>query len=304
MKKVGDTKETQKKDNVFHKKEQLEQFERLNCSAGGNGSGFSCYDSASIKKLKELWNKRHPDNPIHETNDREIWSSLRRQMSDVCNTEKCWMRQQFAKNKLSPTLISYTFAPTAPTAWIKNNNEWLSSVDIQKVMQQYERKYSHFEFIGPSPIDFDKKLVDGECVWNELCNFQVSDTLARNKTKIGFIFNTDPHYLRGSHWIALFVDLRNKLIIYFDSTGDAVPKEIKKLIARIKGQAKDLGINMETMTNKKQHQKGETECGMYCLHFIIGLLAGKHKPEYYLKSDISDDDMEKLRAIYFNRPGL
>lgn len=289
-----------KKKNVFDSGD----FEILNCGAGSSRNGNSCYDSDTIKKLKILWNKRHPDNLILDTSVPEIWTSLRMNMSDVCRTEKCWLRQQFAKNKLSSDLISYTFAPSAPRAWIKNPNEWLSSVDIQKVMQQYESKYNSFAFIGPSPIDFDKKLVDGECVWNELCNFKLSDMLASSKSKIGFIFNTDPHYLRGSHWISLFVDINKKFIIYFDSTGNAVPKEIRKLIARIKGQAKDLDIDMKTMTNKKEHQKGDTECGMYCLHMIIGLLSGKHSPEHYLKADISDTDMEKMRKIYFNRSGL
>jgi len=302
MNELNNTKIKHNKKGGYIKGNKINNFEPMNCSPGGNGSDFSCYDSNTIIKLKDLWNKRHPDNLINDVNDKEIWNSLRINMSDVCNTEKCWLRQKFSKNKLSPLLISYTFAPTAPKAWIKNKNEWLSSVDIQKVMNQYEKVYDNFEFIGPSPIDFDKVIVDNECVWNELCNFKVSDIISRNKTKIGIIFNTDPHYLTGSHWVSLFIDITRKIIIYFDSTGVSVPREIKKFIARVKGQAKDLGINIKTMNNKKEHQKGDTECGMYSLYFIIGLLEEKHSPEYFLKSNITDDDMEKLRMIYFNKP--
>ena len=33
-------------------------------------------------------------------------------------------------------------------------------------------KYDDFDFIGPTPIDFDT-LVNGVCVWPELCNFDL-----------------------------------------------------------------------------------------------------------------------------------
>ena len=35
-------------------------------------------------------------------------------MSDFCNNEKCWLRQQFIKYNLDKNLLSYTFAPDRP----------------------------------------------------------------------------------------------------------------------------------------------------------------------------------------------
>ena len=52
------------------------------------------------------------------------------------------------------------------------------------------------------------------------------------KHKLGFIFNTDKHYQSGSHWIAMFVDLKSKQIFYFDSNGNAMPIQIKQLISK------------------------------------------------------------------------
>ena len=40
-------------------------------------------------------------------------------------------------------------------------------------MNQYEKTYKSFEFLGPSPIDYDKHLAYGECVWEELCEFSL-----------------------------------------------------------------------------------------------------------------------------------
>ena len=51
-----------------------------------------------------------------------------------------------------------------PESWKKKPNEWLSSVDITKVMKQYGSAYRDFEFLGPSPIDYDTHKYNGECV--------------------------------------------------------------------------------------------------------------------------------------------
>ena len=84
-----------------------------------------------------------------------------------------------------------------------NINEWLSSVDIESVMHQYEDIYPEFKFLGPSPIDFDSRIQFRRCVCGLKFNIDVNQ-LKDGKIKIAFIFNTDPHYKSGSHWIAMF----------------------------------------------------------------------------------------------------
>ena len=69
-----------------------------------------------------------------------------------------------------------SFAPEQPANWKKNPYEWLTTVDIQNVMKQYEDVYDDFEFIGPSPIDYDNN-VNNQCVWPELCHFNIEDKL-------------------------------------------------------------------------------------------------------------------------------
>ena len=279
-------------------------FIKAKCSAGKSLNDYTCYDDKALVNLKMLWNARHPDVKIEETDSNAIWSVLKANMSNVCNTEKCWLQQKFAKNNLSKDLQSYTFAPDSPKTWLTNPNEWLSSVDIMKVMQQYEAKYKNFAFIGPSPIDFDTHMRDGECVWKDLCEFDLKQQLTDKKTKMGIIFNTDPHYSSGSHWISIFIDVINNEIFFFDSTGERAPKEVSALMGRIMSQGKDMGINFKKIVNNKTHQKSDTECGMYCLHMIISLLENKHDPSYFLTHRISDAEMERLRGEYFNKPGV
>jgi len=283
------------------KKQTKSKTIKLGCSPNVNhDKDFTCYNSDSLIKLRDLWNGRHPDLLIESKDDREIWKSLKIYMSDVCKTEKCWLKQNFASNNITDELKNYTFVPDTPSKWKKNKNEWLNSLDIERVMKQYEKKHNNFDFLGPSPIDFNKKLSDDTCVWEELCNFDLKENFLKNKTKIGIIFNTDPHYLGGSHWISMFIDINKKFILFFDSTGDDVPKEIKQFIKKIKKQGNDIGKKFKVYINKKKHQRGNSECGMYSLHTIIGLLDNEHDVNFFLNYDIPDKNMEKLRQIYFN----
>jgi hypothetical protein len=279
-------------------------FKKLNCSPTTNGkvNDYTCYSDSSLMKLRNYWNKRHPDHLITSNNSKEIWTSLKDNMSDVCDKESCWLRQKFIHNNLDKELTQYTFAPKSPTTWIKNKNEWLSSVEIEKVMKQYETAFPNFAFIGPSPIDFDTVQMYGECVWEELCKFVLNDYLKDGKTKIGIIFNTDPHYKDGSHWISLFIDVKQKYIFYFDSNGDPPPKQIKVFEERVASQGRELGINFEITGNyPKEHQLGDTECGMYSLYFIIELLTDRKNIDFFKKSTIRDHQMELLRSDYFNK---
>ena len=285
----------------YIKKQSKTKKNNLGCSPTiMHDKDFTCYNSDSLIKLRDLWNARHPDLLIETNDDIEIWKSLKIYMSDVCKTEKCWLKQNFASNKLTDELKNYTFVPETPTKWKVNKNEWLNSLDIERVMKQYEKKYSDFNFLGPSPIDFNKKLVNNTCVWDDLCHFDLKEKLLKNKKRIGIIFNTDPHYKSGSHWITMFIDINNKFILFFDSTGYYLPKEIKKFIENIKNQGNDIGVKFKVYINKKQHQKGNTECGMYSLHTIISLLEKEHDVNFFLNYDIPDKKMEKLREVYFN----
>ena len=252
--------------------------------------------------MRDLWNKRHPDCQITTNNVREIWQQLKFFMRNTCGTESCWLRQKFMKNKLDKELNDYTFAPDAPPEWKKKPTEWLTSVDFIKIMRQYEKKYKCFQFIGPSPIDYDKHLSHGECVWEELCKFNLKKTIKQGITKIGIIFNTDPHNKEGSHWVALFVNIKKEEIYFFDSYGERTSKFINRFAKKkIIKQGETLGMDFKFIKNKKRHQYRSSECGMYCLYFIIQMLTTDQSFEEFSKNKIEDIQMIRLRKKYFNQ---
>ena len=93
---------------------------------------------------------------IKSKKPKEIWQFFKDNIS-TCKRESCWLQQPFIKPKKTDKLKYYTFAPKYPDSWYNNKTEWLNSLDIQRVMRQYKREFSEFDFKGPSPIDYDSK---------------------------------------------------------------------------------------------------------------------------------------------------
>jgi hypothetical protein len=304
--KGGLKKETHKniKNNNYIKTNKNLNLKKINCSPKPKEeiNEFSCYTNKSLYKLRDLWNARHPDVKITSNSPKEIHHFITEKLSGICNKESCWLKQKSEFGPLQSDMAD-SFAPESPAEWKKNPNEWLSSIDIMNVMKQYEKAYKCFDFIGPTPIDFDTRKLYGECVWDELCNFSIAEQIKNGKTKIGIIFNTDPHNRPGQHWISMFINIKKKRIFFFDSTGDKPVHQIMSLVERIKEQGLNLNkkIIFKFDSNEGiEHQYGNTECGIYSLYFIVHMLEDK-TTEHYLKTHILKDEyMNKFRHIYFN----
>ena len=289
-----------KKNKTKNKKIDTSKFMKLNCSPENRDKEFTCYTDNDLKHLKKMWHARHPDKPIKTNDSKEIWLMLKNYYRNICNKESCWIKQMTNGTKMEKELLD-SFAPKSPNDWKKNPNEWLSSIDILEVMNQYEKKYKCFEFIGPSPIDYDTHKVNGECVWEELCNFNLANQIKKNKTKIGVIFNTDPHYKGGSHWISLFINIKKESIFFFDSAGNKVPKQVMKFVNNIIKQGEKLNKHFTFDQNHPiEHQYGDTECGIYSLFFIIHMLEDKITSHYLKTHILKDDYMEQFRKVFFN----
>lgn len=284
------------------KKPKKNKTVKANCFAGKKKNDKTCYSDKSLLKMRELWNSKHPDKRIATTQPNNIWGKFHENLSNVCDSEMCWLKQKFIDNGLGDKLLKTTFAPTQPKKWKKNPNTWLDSLDIAKVMKQYEQEYSNFNFLGPSPIDFDEQFDEGQCVWDDICKCDICEKYNKGVHKLGFIFNLDPHYKSGSHWVSLFVDLDKNFIFFMDSNGDPIPDEVKALVKRVKMQAKEkLHKKMRFIDNAPmEHQYRNTECGIYSLYTLINLLQEKTTPQKLRRKRIPDEEMIELRSIYYN----
>jgi len=288
----------------------------MNCNPSVKGKTAvtdSCFPSETLVLLKSSYNKYHPQNKIHTTELPQIWEELKQRLSH-CTKEDCWLNQIDDPN-VRKRIDGLSFAPDMPKEWKKNPSEWLSNYDIMDVLKQYEQTYPNFHVIGPTPIDFDTKPkdMDGKCVWEELCNFNLEKYFKSGKKKLGIVFNLDKHDRGGSHWVSMFIDLDDKYAFYMDSAGNEIPKEVDALLKRIvqQGLAMHPPIHIHFYENcPLEHQMGTTECGMYSLFFLITMLTGEtegkvfknyfEKIRFFKNRRIPDRHMKRYRRIYFN----
>jgi len=307
---------------------QVHAKNQMNCSpivTGAKASPNTCYTMEMLELIRASYNKNHPPSDyIPWSNPGEIWQTLNRRLVN-CEKEDCWL-SEIKDAELRKQIDTLIFAPDQPAEWKTNKNEWLTDLDIRKVMDQYEQAYPNFRFIGPSPINYDTMVPASElytykgppsdkkiCVWEDLCHIDIATLLAKKIDKIGMVFNLDRHDMPGSHWVSLFVclDKAHPFVFYFDSGGKSPPPEIKRLMKTIKTQGIKAGLAMKSHTNtNRQHQKGNTECGMYSLFFNITMLTGDSGFEQnmpmqkrimlFKTANIPDKYVENYRSKYYN----
>jgi len=214
------------------------------CSPGNENQKISCFTKKSLIKIAKSYNNLYKDGKtilISNRNKKQLWSGIRDKLSSKCSTEWCWLDQDFIKKTKSNEILKHTFRPKRPKSWNTNKNEWLSTVDINKVMKQYEKKYKDFLFIGPVPKD----CYMGSSLSCELSNLRIDKLIKYKIFKLGIVYNLDYSYMSGSHWVAVYLDLNDKTISYYDSYGHTAPSEIEGLMDNIKNKLAKMGINIK-----------------------------------------------------------
>ena len=261
-----------KKSNNLQKTKK--NFKSLNCSpcvANKKVVKNSCMTLEVLLRIRDEYNKDHPDNKIMASKPVLIWHELKMRLD--CKDERCWVKEIDDKN-IRTQIKNQLFAPEHPPEWLHNKNEWLSNYDIDAIMKQYEEKDKTFEYLASSPVDFNF-IVDkssNTCYEETLCKFDLKTLMEAGKHKFAAVFNLDKHDESGSHWISLFINAHKNIIMFFDSANGNIPTQIAQFIKTVKQQGLDNGIQFKFLRNHKQHQRGNTECGVYSIHFIIEML--------------------------------
>ena len=87
---------------------------RVNCYAGRTKKDNTCYSEESLIKLKDIWNKKHPDKKIIARRRADIWKRLNENLQHVCNSELCWLEQKFIDDEMSKKIREKSFVPSQP----------------------------------------------------------------------------------------------------------------------------------------------------------------------------------------------
>ena len=269
----------------------------------------SCLPHDLLKKVGNIINKLPQCSKIDcncnpDTLYKKICCEIKK-ISD-CKDEKCWKTIDLIMSKLSKHEVDgfkSSFKPQMPEEWKNEPNKWLNTLDIDAVMEQYEQAFSTFKYFGATPIDFKKKK-NNSCLVSDLCNINLKRLLDRDYESIGMVFNTDDSSGSGQHWFSMYVDLKGKnlkkpSIYYFDSVANEAPDEIIELVQKLQKQSEHIKHPLDVLYSDIQHQYGDTECGIYCLHFLTEMLQGKSFKRY-INNKKSDKEIEIFRKIFFN----
>lgn len=287
---------------MVDKKTRKSDTKELFCAPDRRTNKTTCYTKDDLLFLVSSYNNKRPSNKhINLTQPKhDLWKELNNRLKHECESEWCWLEQNFIPAPFARKMMNETFRPEKPKEWDKNPFEWLTTTDIRKVMKQYEKRYPSFLFIGPVPVDCPSAIT---C---PLSNLNVKLLVERmGKTKLGIVFNLDPHNKPGSHWVGLFSDFQKGKIFYFDSVGMPPPKPIRSFLDKLKEEIEtyhqlvfNTNKNIKILINRTRFQYGSSECGLFSMYFIISNLTGSGLQKMN-KSIVNDKKMNELRNIYY-----
>lgn len=277
------------------------QYTKLYCAPDRGSNRTTCYSKEDLLFLAQSYNQHRPDGKHIKLGNskRKLWADLQDRLKNECESEWCWLEQSFVPAPYSKKMLNETFRPKKPTEWNRNPFEWLTTDDIRKVMKQYEKKYHSFLFIGPVPVDCPTEIT---CALSGLDAKTLIERVGR--TKLGVIFNLDPHNKPGSHWVAVYSDFLEGNIFYFDSVGLPPPLPIKRFLEKLKDSIEQYhkslkkNINVRILVNNTRFQYGSSECGVFSMYFIISNLTGDGVKSFKQKT-VNDKKMNQLRDILY-----
>jgi hypothetical protein len=274
----------------------------------------SCLTLESLKKIANKYNQINSDKIKITDNKKDLVKQLNESFSKKhnCNKQTCWLRSQEVKSLNDPEILENSFRPNGP----KGKYDWLSTSDINKVVEQYETVYPDFLFLGAVPNDFEELSLKYN---DQPCFNCFDDYINKGKTKLGMVINLDTSDKGGSHWVALYFDFNKNQIYYFDSVGKPPGKRIRRynnkilkyMYKRKYGEELDINSikkdkkipdnldNFDVTYNGIQHQFDDSECGVYSINFILRLAKGESFKEI-TENITKDEKMNECRKVYFN----
>ena len=297
--------------NNFFK--QNDEFKK--CAPNIKYTDGSCFTYTSLQKIANSYNKIYTDKIDISLSKQMLVKEITKRISQCKEDDQlCWLEVDFIKNTRDNEILKNTFRPLGPQGRFK----WLSTTNINQIIKQYENVYKDFKFLGAVPYDFEDLDFLG------IHNLNFNELIDSGIIKIGMVINLDESWKSGSHWVALFANLSEHNIYYYDSYGIAPRKRIRHFAKKIarwcynnkinkeiyfdKSISDDFDIMNDKNTkyerllnikyNKTQHQEGNSECGVYSVNFILRLLKGETF-EQINKDRLPDETVNECRKIYF-----
>ena len=133
--------------------------------------------------------------------------------------------------------------------------------------------------------------------WCKYLKIPIENVLSRDQTvphqhKLAlFIYNLEPHYMSGSHWVTTYV--RDGTINYFDSFGMPPFQELVN-------HAKEKNLNL-LHQNRQIQNLYTTTCGYFCLYFLNEMHKGVDYFDLLQVFSFDTEENEKFIENYFSK---
>lgn len=286
---------------------QLENGEVICMSEEQINTLIKAYNVSDNRNRK---NKKPIDINLKEKNVQEKFNALKEALN--CNDQMCVLGESknlITEKSLIDQIINNQFRPIGPA----DNNDWLSNMDISAVIKQYTDINPEIEFYGPFSADIHKHnvrdLFGAGKIREDTAIKDILTKCGKNNEefkRVGITFNTDPHNKSGAHWVSLIIinDKENSKIElnYFDSVGKDPNEDILTFIKLLINTSFKCYPQRDIIyrVNKKNVQRGNTECGMYSINFMIDVLIQGHTWDEFIENGLMPDkEVEKLRQFFF-----
>jgi hypothetical protein len=128
---------------------------QFRCAADVEYTNGTCYSIDQLKLLANIINKAIKKNVIKGDpikiihNKHFLLEQLNDRLKDCKNDQTCWLKKKYVKSS-NEIGLEDVFRPDGTAGKV----EWLSTENIDNVMEQYERKYTDYFFFGAVPVDF------------------------------------------------------------------------------------------------------------------------------------------------------
>lgn len=294
-------------EQIASESDLIQSKSDMKCAPGLKYEAGSCARlSVLVEMAKAYNNSAQPSDHIKLARNLEVLNpqkykmylvhQLKERIGDTCTTQKCWTKQKFIKymeDKARDEFVKYTLRPDSP----QGKFEWLSTFNINDAMNQYEKKYKDFKFFGAVPMDF------ADLPTLEIGRVDYDKYFNKGIKKMGVVFNLDNHDQPGSHWTALYTDLEKGNIFYFDSFGVKPEPRVRALMRQQARFLEQKGMKVDSIRvdyNTVQHQKKNSECGVYSMNFLIRMARGDDFDDL-CSNPVSDERINKCRVIYFDK---
>lgn len=255
------------------------------CRNNNDSFNGSCLPTKQLIKIAKLINPNY-----NETNRSKLKQFIDSELKLTNKPEYLILGLKILNNLSSSDqqLIIQSFKPIGPVDYT-----WLSNFDIIDIFVRYEIDHPEFKFLGATYNDF---LYYPHNNLYQKCKFIEK---YKDKEKFGMIINQDCHNSGGSHWVALYFDLKGN-IYYYDSVGRPPLQNVKDFIKVLINYFTKNDIKYNYKENKVEHQYGNSECGIYSSVFLIRVIENEENIDDIFNLAVNDETIHKFRRFLFN----